>query len=70
MEHKVKLCEALCGFKLVVKHLDGRQLLITHPQGQIIEPGMLYVLHKTEKRLFFVHKQNLKYVIKSQLQVV
>lgn len=42
MEHKVKLCEALCGFKLVVKHLDGRQLLITHPPGQIIEPGMFY----------------------------
>ncbi|RDD46965.1 DnaJ-like protein subfamily A member 2 [Trichoplax sp. H2] len=39
MEHKIKLCEALCGFQLVIKHLDGRQLLISHNKGQVIEPG-------------------------------
>ncbi|XP_044742201.1 dnaJ homolog subfamily A member 2-like [Chrysoperla carnea] len=39
MVHKITLTEALCGFQFAVKHLDGRDLIITHPPGQIIKPG-------------------------------
>uniref|UniRef100_T1IPP1 Uncharacterized protein n=1 Tax=Strigamia maritima TaxID=126957 RepID=T1IPP1_STRMM len=39
--HKVNLTEALCGFEFTVKHLDGRDLLIKCPQGNVIEPGTI-----------------------------
>ena len=41
MSHTVNITEALCGFKLVVKHLDGRSLVITHPAGEILSPGTI-----------------------------
>lgn len=41
MTHTVSLTEALCGFQLLVKHLDGRDILVKHPAGQIIKPGLL-----------------------------
>ena len=37
--HKLSLTEALCGFEFTVKHLDGRELIIKHPPGTVIEPG-------------------------------
>lgn len=39
MEHSVSLTEALCGFKLVVKHLDGRELVIKNKPTDVIFPG-------------------------------
>jgi DnaJ family protein A protein 2 len=41
MTHTITLTEALCGFCMVLKHLDGRYLVIKHPQGQTVKPGML-----------------------------
>jgi len=36
----VTLSEALCGFsRVVLKHLDGRGIHITHPRGKILRPG-------------------------------
>ncbi|XP_013389051.1 dnaJ homolog subfamily A member 2 isoform X2 [Lingula anatina] len=39
--HKIGITEALCGFEFVLKHLDNRELVIKHPQGQVIEPGSM-----------------------------
>lgn len=36
---KISLTEALCGLQLVVKHLDGRDLAISHAVGQVFKPG-------------------------------
>ena len=39
MKHKLKLVESLCGFQMVVKHLDGRKIIIRHPPNDPIAPG-------------------------------
>jgi len=46
MSHKINITEALCGFKLVIKHLDGRALVLTHPAGEILAPGSVRAIAK------------------------
>lgn len=46
MSHKINITEALCGFKLVVKQLDGRALVLTHPAGEILAPGNVRAIAK------------------------
>lgn len=38
MSHTLSLTEALCGFQMVIKHLDGRDIVIKHPPGVVVEP--------------------------------
>jgi len=38
LERKISLVEALCGFEIEVKHLDGRTLLIKTAPGDIVKP--------------------------------
>eukprot|EP00742_Colponemidia_sp_Colp-10_P000448 GILJ01000489.1.p1 GENE.GILJ01000489.1~~GILJ01000489.1.p1 ORF type:complete len:422 (-),score=85.05 GILJ01000489.1:107-1372(-) len=39
IEKHITLLEALCGFKFVLEHLDGRHLVIQSNAGEIIRPG-------------------------------
>lgn len=39
MSQSISLTEALCGFTLVQKHLDGRSLVIRSSPGEVITPG-------------------------------
>lgn len=38
----ISLADALTGFsRVVVKHLDGRGIHITHPRGKVLKPGQI-----------------------------
>jgi len=39
LKHKINLVESLCGFQLVITHLDGRKVVLTHPANHPIAPG-------------------------------
>jgi DnaJ-class molecular chaperone len=39
MQRHISLQEALCGFQFKFKHLDGRELVVRQPRGQITKPG-------------------------------
>ncbi|XP_031566895.1 dnaJ homolog subfamily A member 2-like [Actinia tenebrosa] len=41
MTKEIGLVEALCGFQMVIKHLDGRDLVLHYPAGNIIEPDCI-----------------------------
>lgn len=38
---KISLTESLCGFTMLLKHLDGRSLVIKNNPGEVIVPGSL-----------------------------
>jgi DnaJ family protein A protein 2 len=38
MKHKINLVESLCGFELVITHLDGRKIVLKHPPNDPIAP--------------------------------
>lgn len=40
-KHEISLTEALCGCRIVISHLDGRQLSIGSGVGDVIEPGAI-----------------------------
>ena len=40
VEKKISLQEALCGFKFVFEHLDGRKLCLSCGPGEVISPGV------------------------------
>jgi len=48
IQKDIALVEALCGFKFVIRQLDGRQLLVQSKPGQIVRPevkaGVPYVM--------------------------
>eukprot|EP01090_Pellita_catalonica_P022155 TRINITY_DN84_c0_g1_i1.p1 TRINITY_DN84_c0_g1~~TRINITY_DN84_c0_g1_i1.p1 ORF type:complete len:393 (+),score=70.97 TRINITY_DN84_c0_g1_i1:140-1318(+) len=39
IEKDITLYEALCGFKFTIKHLDGRVLVVSSTEGEVIKPG-------------------------------
>jgi len=43
--YNIGITEALCGFEMVIQHLDKRELLIKHPSGQVIQPEMKKCIH-------------------------
>lgn len=42
LNHTITLTEALCGFNMNLKHLDGRDIIIKHPPGQVVKPGTVF----------------------------
>lgn len=42
---KVTLSEALCGFNKVIKHLDGRDIVLSRPMGKVVETNGLYIIN-------------------------
>lgn len=41
MSHSLNITESLCGFQMVVKHLDGRALVLTQRAGEVIAPNSI-----------------------------
>ncbi len=46
MTHTINITEALCGFKLVIQHLDGRSLVLNSSPGDILSPGTIRAIQK------------------------
>lgn len=44
MELKLALVEAICGFAINIKHLDGRSLLVKSNIGDVIQHGKLSLM--------------------------
>lgn len=44
MKHTLTLSESLCGFQFVIRHLDGRDLVITRPPGHVVPSGMTFFI--------------------------
>ena len=46
MKKRISIAQSLCGVRFVIKHLDGRQLLVTSPLGNVLRPGCRKVIPK------------------------
>jgi len=46
ISHTINITEALCGFKTVVKHLDGRSLVLNQNPGEFLAPGTIRAIEK------------------------
>lgn len=44
MRKKISLNEALCGYSTVVKHLDGRHLVLSTSKGVVIKPESIQMV--------------------------
>jgi len=53
MKHKINLVESLCGFQLVITHLDGRQIVLTHPPNHPIAPGKFKEIKRNQFSIGF-----------------
>lgn len=51
---EITLIEALSGARFVIKHLDGRELLIS--TNEIVQPGITIFLFSLYDHLFIVFK--------------
>lgn len=63
-EKTLTLAEALCGFKFAIPHLDGRQLLVSSAEGDIVKPGSFKAIYDegmpthgrpTDRGRLFIH---------------
>ena len=68
MTKKIHLAEALCGFHMVIKHLDKRDLIVKYPAGQVIEPGKGSFLVRTCSGAYY--RTTYKYTCKSTYNLV
>ncbi|CAD6186886.1 unnamed protein product [Caenorhabditis auriculariae] len=41
MKKEISLNEAICGFQFIVKHLDGRTLIIRNKPGEVVKPNSI-----------------------------
>lgn len=39
LKKSITLTEALCGFTMIITHLDERNLVIRQPPGSVLKPG-------------------------------
>ncbi|KAH9600522.1 Heat shock protein DnaJ [Trypanosoma melophagium] len=44
LTHTITLAESLCGFQFVLKHLDGRELIVRRERGEITKPGEVKIV--------------------------
>ncbi len=56
MKKRISLLEALTGFEFLLKHLDGRKLLIRSEIGQVVKPGQIKRV-RNEGMLMFRNSQ-------------
>ncbi|XP_074294980.1 dnaJ protein homolog ANJ1-like [Silene latifolia] len=62
-EHTLSLTEALCGFRFVLTHLDGRQLLVKSNPGEVIKPDSFKAIDDEGMPIFQRHSMKGKLYI-------